>query len=93
MNRSPWERRIFGTYIRTACTFERRCIDQLHLAGIPPLLPVGPVPRIILDRVGAAVDVDDDAGDNGNAVGVVDLAVPGDDIVGDMDDPRLLTAG
>ena len=92
MNRSPWERRIYGTYIHTACTFERRCIEQLRLAGIPPLLPVGLIPRIIIDHARPGADAGDD-GDGGDTVGVVDLVVPDDDNMDDMDDPRLLTAG
>ena len=94
MNRSPWERRIYGTYIRTACTFERRSIEQLRQAGISPLLPVLAIPRIIIDHVvQGAGDRGDDGGD---AVGVDDLVVPDEGDVDDMDDiddPRLLTAG
>ena len=92
MNRSPWERRIYGTYIRTACTFERRCIEQLRLAGIPPLLPIAPNPRIFVNHAGPVVGAGNDGADGGT-VGVVDLVVPDDDNMDDMDDPRLLTAG
>ena len=79
----------------SACTFERRCIEQLRLAGIPPLLPVGLIPRIIVDGAMPVADSDDD-GVDGDTVGVVDLVVPGDgdmDDLADLDDPRLLTAG
>ena len=92
MNRSPWERKIYGTYIRTACTFERRCIEQLRQAGIPPLLAANPIPRIAVDLV-APGDTGDGDGD-GIAGGVLDPLDPSEeDVDVDLDDPRLLTAG
>ena len=90
MNRSPWERKIYGTYIRTACTFERRCIEELRQAGIPPILPAAPIPRIHVDLVAPGVDGDGD----GTAGGVFDPLDPAEeDADEDLDDPRLLTAG
>ena len=93
MNRSPWERKIYGTYIRTACTFERRYVEELRHAGIPPIILAVPIPRINIDlalpgRVGI------DAGDVGGVGDPLDPLDPlNEDVAEDRDDPRLLTAG
>ena len=84
MNRSPWERGIFGTYIRTANIFEQRRAEQMRIAGVAPLAP--PLPRI---RARLATPDGQGVGDP-DTVEIVDLDE--EDGVGNADDPRLLTA-